>query len=68
MANNLGLDAREELKRLREDLPLAQKRAAEAFREDPTRSSQNSAIFRRAQMADEKLNAIKRRIAEIERK
>jgi hypothetical protein len=43
----MAIEAEEELKRLREELPLAQKRAAEAFREDPTRSSQNSVIFRR---------------------
>jgi len=57
----------EELRRLKEELPLAIKRAAEAFREDPTRSSQNSAVFRKAQLADEKVNAIKRRIADIEK-
>jgi hypothetical protein len=56
----------EELRRLKEELPLAIKRAAEAFREDPTRSSQNSATFRKAQMADKKVNAIKHRIASIE--
>ena len=44
----------------------AVKRAAEAFREDPTRSSLNSAIFRKARMADEKVSALKRRIAEME--
>jgi hypothetical protein len=66
MAKILSLEAREELKRLKEDLSLAVKRAAEAFREDPTRSSQNSDVFRKAQMADEKVNALKRRIAEIE--
>jgi hypothetical protein len=57
MAKKLSLEAREELKRLKEDLSLAVKRAAEAFREDPTRSSQNSDGFRKAQMADEKVNA-----------
>jgi hypothetical protein len=38
----MAIEAEEELKRLREDLPLAQKRAAEAFREDPTRSSKTA--------------------------
>jgi hypothetical protein len=54
------------LRQLKEDLSLAVKRAAEAFREDPTRSSQNSATFRKSQMADEKVQALKRRIADIE--
>jgi len=67
MSKPITPELEEELIRLSEDLSLALKRAAEAFREDPTRSSLNSAIFRRAQMADEKVNAIKRRIAEIER-
>jgi hypothetical protein len=43
------------------------RRAAEAFTEDPTRSSLNSATFRKARMADGKVVAIRRRIAEIER-
>jgi hypothetical protein len=57
-----------ELKQIKEDLALAVKRAVEALREDPTRSSQNSAIFRRAQMADQKVQSLKRRIADIEGK
>jgi hypothetical protein len=65
-ASNMRAEQNEELRRLKEELPLAIKRAAEAFREDPTRSSQNSAVFRKAQLADEKVNAIKRRIADIE--
>jgi hypothetical protein len=44
----------EELRLLKEELPMAVKRAAEAFREDPTRSSLNSATFRKARMADDK--------------
>jgi hypothetical protein len=55
-----------ELKQLKEDLSLAIKRASEAFREDPTRSSTNSSTFRRAQMADQTVQNFKRRIAEIE--
>jgi hypothetical protein len=55
-----------ELRQLKEDLSLAVKRAAEAFRADPTRSSHNSAIFRKAQMADQTVQALKRRIADIE--
>jgi hypothetical protein len=66
MLKSIAPEIQEELHRLKQDLPLAMKRAAEAFREDPTRSSQNSAVFRRAQMADQKVNAIKRRIADIE--
>jgi hypothetical protein len=66
MGKILSLEAREERKRLQEGLFLAEKRAAEAFREDPTRSSQNSEVFRKAQMADEKVKAIKRRIKEFE--
>jgi hypothetical protein len=46
---------------------MSVKRAAEAFREDPTRSSLNSATFRKARMADDKVSSIRRRIAEIER-
>ena len=57
----------EELRRLKEELPMAVRRAAEAFREDPTRSSLNSATFRKARMADAAVTAIRRRIAEIER-
>jgi hypothetical protein len=60
-------EAEEELRRLREDLTLAVKRADEAFREDPTRSSLNTATFRKARMADAKVGALKGRIAEIER-
>jgi hypothetical protein len=60
-------EATEELRRLKEELVLAVKRAGEAFREDPTRSSLNSSTFRKARMADEKVNAIRRRIAGIER-
>jgi hypothetical protein len=67
MSKPLAPELEDELIRLKEDLSLAMKRAAEAFREDPTRSSLNSAVFRRAQLADQKVNAIKRRIAEIER-
>jgi hypothetical protein len=60
-------EATEELRRLKEELVLAVKRADEAFREDPTRSSLNSSTFRKARMADEKVKAIRRRIADIER-
>jgi len=60
-------EATEELRRLKEELVLAVKRADEAFREDPTRSSLNSATFRKARMADAAVTAIRRRIAEIER-
>jgi hypothetical protein len=60
-------EATEELRRLKEELVLAVKRADEAFREDPTRSSLNSATFRKARMADATVTAIRRRIAEIER-
>ena len=55
-----------ELRRLKEDLWLALKRAAEASRADPTRSSQNSAIFRKARLEDQKVQTLKRRIADIE--
>jgi hypothetical protein len=66
MTRSLTPEAKEELRLLKEELPMAVKRAAEAFREDPTRSSLNSAIFRKARMADEKVSALKRRIAEME--
>jgi hypothetical protein len=56
----------EELRRLKEELPLAIKRAAEAFREDPTRNSMNSANFRKVELANQKVNALKRRIADVE--
>jgi hypothetical protein len=59
-------EAKEELRRLKEELPMAVKRAAEAFREDPSRSSLNSATFRKARMADEKVNALRRRITQME--
>jgi chemotaxis response regulator CheB len=57
----------EELRRLKEELPMAVRRAAEAFREDPTRSTLNSATFRKARMADDKVSALRRRIAEMKR-
>jgi hypothetical protein len=66
MTKSLSPDTIEELRRLKEELPMAVKRAAEAFREDPSRSSLNSAIFRKARMADEKVIALTRRIAELE--
>jgi hypothetical protein len=53
----------EELRLLRESLSLAAKRAAEAARGDVFGSAAES---RKAQLADEKLQAIKRRIADIE--
>jgi hypothetical protein len=56
----------EELRRLREDLVLAVKRADEAFREAPTLSPHNRAIFHKARMADQRVVAMRRRIAEIE--
>jgi hypothetical protein len=67
MIKSLLSDAMEELRLLKEELPMSVKRAAEAFREDPTRSSLNSATFRKARMADDKVSSIRRRIAEIER-
>jgi hypothetical protein len=57
----------EELRRLKEELTLAVKRAEEAFREEPTRRSLNSATFRKARMSDDKVSALRRRIAEMER-
>jgi hypothetical protein len=59
------VDKADELRRLKEDLRLATKRAAEVLREDPIRA-RDSASTTRAQLADEKVNAIKRRIADIE--
>jgi hypothetical protein len=54
----------EELRRLKEELRLATKRAAEAYREDPTRVF--PALAKKAQLADERVNALKRRIVDIE--
>jgi hypothetical protein len=67
MLKSLSPEANEELRRLKEDLSLAVKRASEAGRDDPTRSAHNSAISRKARMADKKVSAMTRRIAEIER-
>jgi hypothetical protein len=67
MIKALLSDAMEELRLLKEELPMAVKRAAEAFREDPTRSSLNTETFQKARMADAKVASIKKRIAEIER-
>jgi hypothetical protein len=65
MVESLNPATAEELRRLKEELPMAVKRADEAFREDPTRSSLNSAIFRKARMADDKVDAIRRRIERV---
>jgi hypothetical protein len=67
MVSPLTGGAEEELRRFKEELILAIKRADEAFRDDPTRSSLNSATFRKARMADVKVTALRRRIAEMER-
>jgi hypothetical protein len=67
MFKTLSSGAMEELRLLKEELPMAVKRAAEAFREDPTRSSLNRATFRKARIADDKVSSVRRRIAEIER-
>jgi hypothetical protein len=67
MLKSLSPEAIEELRRLKEDLCLAVKRASEAGRDDPTLSARNSAIFRKARMADKKVTAMTRSIAEIER-
>ena len=53
----------EELRLLKESLPLATKRSAEAARGDVFGGAADS---RKAQLADEKLQAIKRRIVDIE--
>jgi hypothetical protein len=53
----------EEYRRLKETLPLAARRAAEALRGGFWEEAPDA---RKAQLADEKLQAIKRRLAEIE--
>jgi hypothetical protein len=54
----------EELRLLKESLPLAQRRATEASRGDLFGGAAKSA--RKAQLADEKVQAIRRRIADIQ--
>jgi hypothetical protein len=53
----------EELRLLKESLPLATKRSAEAARGDVFGGAADS---RKAQLANKKLQAIKRRLADIE--
>jgi hypothetical protein len=59
----LRKDATEELSLLKTRLPIAAARAAKALRGDV---SGGAAEAKRAQLADEKLQAIKRRILDIE--
>jgi hypothetical protein len=66
MIKSLLSGTMEELRLLKKELPMALKRAAEAFREDPSRNSLNSETFRKARMADDKVSSIRRRIAQIE--
>jgi hypothetical protein len=66
MVNEISPALAEELRRLKEDLPLAIKRADEAAGNDPRGVVGDPIVARRAQLASEKVSSIRRRIADIE--